>query len=73
MFEKICALIAKQLDVEPSSIKPESSLIDDLHADSLDIVELVMDVEQEFDVEITDDALPKMKTVADVLAFLEQK
>lgn len=73
MFEKVCAIIAKQLDIDPASIKAENSLIDDLHADSLDIVELVMDMEQEFDVEIPDELLPKMRTVNDILTYLEQK
>ena len=71
-FEKVCNIIAKQLDIEVSEITPDSRLIEDLHADSLDIVELVMDMEQEFDVEIPDDALSKMKTVGDFLAFLEK-
>ncbi|MBR0436502.1 MAG: acyl carrier protein, partial [Clostridia bacterium] len=48
-FEKICEIIAKQLDIDPKSITMESNLVEDLHADSLDIVELVMDMEQEFD------------------------
>lgn len=71
-FSKVCELIAKQLDIDPSTIKPDSALIEDLHADSLDIVELVMDMEQEFEVEIPDDVLPTMKTVNDILAFLNK-
>ena len=51
----------------------ESRLIDDLKADSLDIVELVMDLEQEFDVEIPDEDLPKVQTVADIVNFLENR
>lgn len=69
-FEKVCKIISNQLGIEAASISPDSRLIEDLHADSLDIVELVMDVEQEFDVEIPDEALVKMKTVADFLEFL---
>ena len=57
-FEKVRAIIAKQLDIDPETITPASSLIDDLHADSLDIVELVMDMEQEFDAEIPDEGSP---------------
>lgn len=71
-FEKVCKIIAKQLDIDPNSITTESRLIEDLHADSLDIVELVMDMEQEFDVEVPDDSLAKMKTVGDFIAFLEK-
>ena len=73
MFKKVCEIIAKQLDINPNEIKPESRLIEDLHADSLDIVELVMDMEQEFDVEIPDESLTQLKTVNDVIAFLEKK
>ena len=69
-FEKVRAIIAKQLDINPETITPSSSLIDDLHADSLDIVELVMDMEQEFDVEIPDEVLPNIKTVGDVVGYL---
>lgn len=71
-FEKVCAIIANQLEIDADMITAESKLIEDLHADSLDIVELVMDMEQEFDVEIPDDSLVKMKTVGDFLAFLEK-
>ena len=56
-FEKVRDIIAKQLDLDAAAITPESRLIEDLHADSLDIVELVMDMEQEFDVEIPDEML----------------
>ena len=69
-FEKVRAIIAKQLDIDPETITPSNSLIDDLHADSLDIVELVMDMEQEFDVEIPDEVLPNIKTVGDVVSYL---
>lgn len=71
-FEKVCEIIANQLDIDATSIKLDSRLIEDLHADSLDIVELVMDMEQEFDVEIPDDSLVSMKTVGDFIAFLEK-
>ncbi len=69
-FAKVRAIIAKQLDIDPETITPASNLIDDLHADSLDIVELVMDMEQEFDVEIPDEVLPNIKTVGDVVSYL---
>ena len=71
-FEKICEIIAKQLDIDPSTITMESNLVEDLHADSLDIVELVMDMEQEFDTEIPDEELPKVQTVGDILRFLQK-
>ena len=71
-FEKICEIIAKQLDIDPKTITMESNLIEDLHADSLDIVELVMDMEQEFDTEIPDEELPKVQTVGDILRYLKK-
>ena len=72
MFEKICEIIAKQLDIDPKSITMESNFVEDLHADSLDIVELVMDMEQEFDTEIPDEELPKVQTVGDILRYLKK-
>jgi acyl carrier protein len=71
-FEKICEIIAKQLDIDPKSITMESNFVEDLHADSLDIVELVMDMEQEFDTEIPDEELPKVQTVGDILRYLKK-
>ena len=70
MFETLKKLLAEELQIDPETITPSSSLIDDLHADSLDIVELVMDMEQEFDVEIPDEVLPNIKTVGDVVGYL---
>ncbi len=72
-FEKIRQIIANQLDLDPAEIKMESNLIEDLHADSLDIVELVMDMEQEFDVEIPDEELPKVQTVGDIVRYLQSR
>ncbi len=71
-FEKVRDIIAKQLDIDPAGITMESKLIDDLKADSLDIVELIMDLEQEFGVEIPDEELPKVQTVSDIVGFLDQ-
>ena len=59
-FEKVRDIIAKQLDIEAGTITMTSRLIDDLKADSLDIVELIMDLEQEFNIEIPDEELPKV-------------
>jgi len=72
-FEKVRAIIAKQLDIAEDNITPNSSLIEDLKADSLDVVELVMDLEQEFDIEIPDDELPQIRTVGDIIGFIEKK
>ena len=70
-FEKVCKIIANQLDIDPSEITMESNLIEDLRADSLDIVELVMDMEQEFDIEIPDDVAEKVSTVKDAIDYIK--
>lgn len=70
---KIKEIIAEQLAVEPEKIKPEASFIEDLGADSLDIVELVMAMEESFNLEIPDEDAEKLKTVQDVQKYLEGK
>jgi len=72
-FEKVRDIIAKQLDIDAGTITMTSRLIDDLKADSLDIVELIMDLEQEFNIEIPDEELPKVQTVADIVGYLDKK
>ena len=67
---KLKEIIMDQLGVEADKIKPEASFIDDLGADSLDIVELVMAMEEEFDLEIPDEDAEKLKTVGDVVNYL---
>ena len=71
MFEKIRKLIASELMIEESSITPESSIKDDLGADSLALVDLVMSLEDEFNLEIPDEALEAVKTVGDIVKFVE--
>lgn len=71
MFEKIKGIIAEQLGVEEESITMESSFIDDLGADSLDIVELIMALEEEFDMEIPDEEAEKIVTVGDVVEYIK--
>jgi acyl carrier protein len=70
---KIKDIIVEQLGVDPDKVKPEASFIDDLGADSLDIVELVMAMEEEFDIEIPDEDAEKLRTVLDVQNYLESK
>lgn len=70
---KIKKIIEEQLGVDPERIKAEASFIEDLGADSLDIVELVMAMEEEFDLEIPDEDAEKLKTVQDVSNYLEDK
>ncbi len=72
-FENVRNAIAKQLDIPVENIQMESKLIDDLKADSLDVVELIMDLEQEYDIEIPDEELPNIKTVGDIVAFIDKK
>ena len=70
---KIKDIIVEQLGVDPEKVKTEASFIDDLGADSLDIVELVMAMEEEFDLEIPDEDAEKLKTVSDVQEYLTKK
>ena len=70
MFEKIQEIIAEKLSVDPSEITQDASFIDDLNADSLDIVELIMALEDELDMEIPDDEAEKFVTVGDVVKFI---
>lgn len=70
---RIKKIIEEQLGVEGDRIKPEASFIDDLGADSLDIVELVMAMEEEFDLEIPDEDAEKLRTVSDVTKYLQGK
>ena len=69
--EKVNEIIAEQLGVKKEEIKPESSFVDDLGADSLDTVELVMALEEEFGIEIPDEDAEKISTVKDAIAYIE--
>ena len=71
--ERVKNLICDQLAVEAEKVTPTASFIDDLGADSLDIVELVMAFEEEFGIEIPDEDAEKLKTVADVCNYLQTK
>ncbi|MFH1856362.1 MAG: acyl carrier protein [Candidatus Omnitrophota bacterium] len=71
--EKIKQIIAEQLGVKLEEIKSESSFVDDLGADSLDTVELVMALEEEFSIEIPDEDAEKMTTVASAIKYIEDK
>ena len=72
IFEKIKAIIVDQLGVAEASVTMEASFIDDLGADSLDIVELVMALEEEFDMEIPDSDAEKVVTVSDVVEYIKE-
>ena len=70
-FEKVQEIVADKLGVEKSKITKEASFIDDLGADSLDTVELIMKMEEDFDIEIPDEEAEKLKTVGDVVDYLD--
>ncbi len=72
VFEKVKGIIVEQLGVTESSVTMEASFIDDLGADSLDIVELVMALEEEFDIEIPDADAEKVATVSDVVEYIKE-
>ncbi|MFV0496573.1 MAG: acyl carrier protein [Candidatus Fimivivens sp.] len=72
IFSKVKAILSEQLDVDVDLITLESSIVDDLGADSLDIVDLVMSLEDTFDTEIPDEAIETIKTVGDVVHFIEE-
>ena len=70
-FEKIRALLAEQLDVDPAKITMDSDIMSDFEADSLDIVDMVMTLEDEFGIEVPDDAIESLRTVGDVVNFVD--
>ncbi|MBQ1867029.1 MULTISPECIES: acyl carrier protein [Selenomonas] len=71
-FEKVRDIVVEQLGVEADEVALESTFIDDLGADSLDIVELIMAFEEEFNIEIPDEAAEKIKSVQDVVSYIDQ-
>ena len=73
LAERVKKIVVEHLDADSSKVDPKASFIDDLGADSLDIVELVMAFEEEFDVEIPDDAAETIQTVGDAISFIEKQ
>lgn len=71
--ERVIKVVVEQLDKNPEEVTPTASFVDDLGADSLDVVELVMALEEEFDVEIPDEDAEKIGTVADAVKYIEEK
>ena len=70
VFEKVKEIVVEQLGVEEDEVTMESSFIDDLGADSLDIVELIMALEEEFEIEVPDEEAEKITTVGDVVEYI---
>jgi acyl carrier protein len=73
IYEKVKKIVADQLSVDPADVKPEASFANDLGADSLDVVELVMALEEEFDIEIPDEAAEGIATVQAVVDYIGSK
>ena len=71
VFEKVREILCDQLDLDPEDITLDTSIIDDLNADSLDLVDFVMSLEDYFDKEIPDEDLETIKTVGDVVSYIE--
>jgi acyl carrier protein len=72
-FDRVKKVVVEQLEVSEDEVTPTASFVDDLGADSLDVVELVMGLEEEFDVEIPDQEAEKIATVGDAVAYIEDK
>lgn len=72
MFEKVKSLLAEQLELDENEIQLESSFVEDLGADSLDVVEMLMILEEEFDVTVPDEDAEKFHTVKDIVDFLKE-
>lgn len=73
VFAKVSKIVAEQLEVDPSEVKAESNFANDLGADSLDVVELVMALEEEFNIEVPDEAAEKLLTVQSVVDYINNQ
>ena len=72
VLEKVKMILSSQFDVEEDSITPETNIADDLGADSLDVVDMLMSLEYEFDVEIPDEEIERIRTVGELVAYIEE-
>ena len=72
VLEKVKAILAEQFDVEEEKITAETDLQEDLGADSLDVVDLLMSIEDEFDIEVPDEDVENIKTVGNLVSYIEQ-
>ena len=71
VFEKVRKILCEQFELDEDRVTMDSSLIGDLGADSLDVIDLAMSIEDEFDIEVPDDEIEKIKTVGDIVRFVE--
>lgn len=72
VFDKVKAILSSQFDVDEDTITPDTNIVDDLGADSLDVVDMLMSLEDEFDVEIPDEEIERIRTVGEVAAYIEE-
>lgn len=72
MFEKICELLAEKFDADVSTMTMETRVKEDLNADSLDVVELMMDLEENFGITISDDDAMQMSTIGDIVKYIDE-
>jgi len=72
MKDKVFAIIGEHFDIDPATLTTETNLVEDLHADSLDLVELIMAFEEGFDLSIPDEVALSVKTIGDVVAYLDK-
>jgi acyl carrier protein len=73
VIQRVSSIVGEQLGVEEADLVPEASLLDDLGADSLDVVELVMALEEEFGIEVPDDDVENIRTIQDIVQYVEGK
>jgi acyl carrier protein len=73
VVQRVSSIVGEQLGVEEADLVPEASLLDDLGADSLDVVELVMALEEEFGIEVPDDDVENIRTIQDIVRYVEGK
>lgn len=73
LSERIFAIVGEQLGVEKEALVPEANLLDDLGADSLDVVELVMAIEEEFGIEVPDSDAENIRTLGDIMTYIEAR
>lgn len=72
VYDKVCEIIASQFQTTPASMTRETRLVEDLHADSANVMVLILDLESEFGLEVEDEVIMKLKTVGDVVDYIEK-